>query len=143
MRWRSGASRSRSGRITTWPLIPNGQAARLLQALEKAQKLAPRATPQEQAYIAALGKRYSKDPKTGRAVLDRQAYADAMRAVSAKYPEDLDAAVFAAESLMQIRPWDLWTVDGGAPLPGTTEIVGLLQGVLNKNPNHTGARITI
>jgi len=107
-------------------------------ALEKAQKLAPRATPQEQAYIAAVSKRYSKDPKAERAALDR-AYADAMRDVAAKYPEDLDAAVFAAEGLMQLRPWDLWTVDGGAPLPGTTEIVSLLQGVLAKAPSHTGA----
>jgi tetratricopeptide (TPR) repeat protein len=108
------------------------------QALVKAQKLAPRATPQEQAYIAAVGKRYSTDPKAERAALDR-AYAEAMRAVAARYPDDLDAAVFAAEGLMQLRPWDLWTVDGATPLPGTTEIVELLQRVLEKDPNHTGA----
>jgi len=108
------------------------------QALAKAQKLAPRATPKEQAYIAAIAKRYSADPKAERPPLDG-AYATAMRDVAAKYPEDLDAAVFAAEGFMQLRPWDLWTTDGGAPLPGTQEIVALLQGVLAKNPDHTGA----
>jgi tetratricopeptide (TPR) repeat protein len=110
----------------------------LLTALRKAKQLVQAATPKEQAYVAAAETRYSEDPQADRKQLDR-AYADAMRALAAKYPEDLDAAVLAAESMMQLRPWDLWTADGSTPLPGTEEIVSRLEAVLEKNPNHTGA----
>jgi tetratricopeptide (TPR) repeat protein len=110
----------------------------LLTALRKAQQLAMKATPKEQAYVAAATKRYSEDPKADRKLLDR-AYADAMCELAAKYPDDLDAAVLAAESMMQLRPWDLWTADGSTPLPGTEEIVSRLEAVLAKNPKHTGA----
>src|SRR5262249_394000 len=54
------------------------------------------------------------------------------------YPDDLDAATLFAESLMVLRPWDLWTVDG-QPQPATLEIVATLEQVLEKDPNHPGA----
>ena len=47
-------------------------------ALQRAVAAAPKASPAEQAYIAALSKRYSADPNADRKALDR-AYADAMR----------------------------------------------------------------
>ena len=59
--------------------------------------------------------------------------------LAAKYPDDLDAATLAAESVMQLRPWDLWTADGGTPLPRTLEIIERLEKVLELNPSHTGA----
>src|SRR5262249_5937923 len=40
-------------------------------ALQKAQELAPKASPREQAYIQALAKRYSDKPQKDRAPLDR------------------------------------------------------------------------
>lgn len=107
------------------------------QALLLAQKLMTKATPAEQAYIAAIGKRYSSDPEADRKVLDT-AYADAMRKLVKAYPNDLDAAVLFAESMMDLRPWDLWTPDG-QPQPGTEEIVATLEDVLRRNPNHPGA----
>ena len=107
-------------------------------AIRKAQKLAARATRKEQAYIAALARRYAENPTTDRKKLDRD-FAEAMRAVASQYPEDLDAAVFSAEAMMQLRPWDLWSADGRTPLPGTEEIVATLEAVLTKNPNHPGA----
>ncbi|MGE0679439.1 MAG: tetratricopeptide repeat protein [Candidatus Binatia bacterium] len=66
------------------------------------------------------------------------AYADAMRAVAKQYPDDLDAATLFAEALMNLRPWDLWTLDG-QPQPGTPEIVATLESVLKRNPDHPGA----
>jgi tetratricopeptide (TPR) repeat protein len=108
------------------------------QALGKAKQLAARATPKEQDYIAALAKRYAENPTSERMKLDRD-YAEAMRDVAAKYPDDLDAAVLSAEALMQLRPWDLWTTDGKTALPGTQDIVATLEGVLARNPKHTGA----
>ncbi len=107
-------------------------------ALRKAQQLVARATPAEQAYVAALSKRYDEDAGADRKVLDK-AYAEAMLDMASKYPEDLDAAVLSAEAMMQLRPWDLWTADGGTPLPGTNEIVATLEAVIAKNPKHTGA----
>ena len=65
-------------------------------------------------------------------------YSDAMREMVAKYPDDLDAATMFAESLMMLRPWQLWTLDG-EPAPGTLELVAVLESVLRRNPNHPGA----
>ena len=114
------------------------KAEMTVAALRKAQQLVKNATPQEQDYVAALSKRYTDDPQADRKALDK-AYADAMRELSKKYPDDLDAAVLAAESMMQLRPWDLWTADGSTPLPGTEEIVAILEDVLARDPTHTGA----
>ncbi|HEV7734310.1 MAG TPA: hypothetical protein VGR62_19210 [Candidatus Binatia bacterium] len=104
------------------------------EALARAQALAPKASPAEQAYIAALATRYADGE---RATLDR-AYAAAMRKVMQQHPDDPDAATIFAESLMVLRPWALWQPDG-KPAPDTLEIVATLEGVLAKNPNHPGA----
>lgn len=104
---------------------------------QRARSLAPRASDAERAYIDALGKRYDSVPGANRAAHD-SAYADAMRGVMKRFPEDLDAATFCAEALMDLRPWDLWTLDG-KPQPGTLEITSILEGVLRKNPDHVGA----
>ncbi len=109
-------------------------------AAQKAASLAKDATPVERALIAALAKRYSDPPPSDAAgwkALD-SAYADAMRDVARRFPEDLDAATLYAEAMMDLRPWDLWTMDGQAQ-PGTEEILATLEGVMAKNPNHPGA----
>src|SRR5206468_3226359 len=72
-----------------------------------------------------------------RAALDL-AYADAMREVHRHYPDDPDAATLFAESLMDLRPWRLWTLDG-RPAEGTDEIVEVLESVLKRSPGHPGA----
>jgi tetratricopeptide (TPR) repeat protein len=43
-----------------------------------------------------------------------------------------------AESMMDLRPWDLWKADG-TPQPGTPEIVEALERTLWLNPKHPGA----
>jgi tetratricopeptide (TPR) repeat protein len=108
-----------------------------LDALARAKALAPKAPAADQAYIAALGKRYGTPVGENRAARDT-AYADAMRGLMKRYPKDADAAVLCAEALMDLRPWDLYT-EGGQPKPGATEIVSILEGVLKRFPNHTGA----
>ena len=109
-------------------------------AAQKAAALSAKGTPQERALIAALTKRYSDPPPTdaaGQKALDT-AYADAMREVATRFPDDLDAAALYAEAMMNLRPWDLWTMDG-RPQPGTEEILSTLERVMAKNPNHPGA----
>jgi len=102
-----------------------------------ARKLAAKTTAKERSWIEAMGKRYSDNPNADLHAQD-QAYADAMRELAAKYPEDPDASVIFAEALMTVHPWDWWSRDG-KPLEGTTEAIATLQRVLKKSPTHTGA----
>ncbi len=106
-------------------------------AVQKAVALLASASEPERAYINALVVRYSNDPKVDPHQLDR-AYKDAMGKLSARYPDDLDAATLYAESIMNLNPWHLWTLDG-KPNEGTEEIVSLLESVLKRDPNHLGA----
>jgi tetratricopeptide (TPR) repeat protein len=106
-------------------------------AAQEARRLSASARASERAMIQALAKRHSSDPAAKRETLDR-AYADGMREVARQFPDDLEAATFFADSMMNLRPWNLWTVDG-APQPGTEEIVATLERVIAKNPNHPGA----
>ena len=109
-----------------------------LAAVSEARTLAAMAaTDRERALIAALATRHSAAPGADRATLDR-AYADAMRDVSRRFPDDLDAATLLADALMNLRPWSLWTTEG-APQPGTEEIVATLERVLAVDPMHPGA----
>ena len=103
-----------------------------------AVRLSVNVSPQEQAYIDALSKRYSADPKASRAALDT-AWARAIGAVSRKYPTDDDAAVLYAEALMDLRPWNYWS-NAGKPLgPSTKEQLKVLEQVVKRNPDHPGA----
>jgi tetratricopeptide (TPR) repeat protein len=109
-----------------------------LSAVNQARTLAAAAaTERERALIGALATRHSARPGVDRAGLDR-AYADAMRDVSRRFPDDLDAATLLADALMNLRPWSLWTPEG-APQPGTEEIVVTLERVLAAEPMHPGA----
>ena len=104
--------------------------------LKKAQALAPKASASEQAYIAALSKRY--DESTDDVMQREHAYSDAMRDVMQRFPDDLDAATLYAESLMNQSPWKLWTNDG-KPGPNTEQVIAILESVLRRNPRHIGA----
>jgi len=106
-------------------------------AVQKALALTKDAPVNERAYIEALAKRYSNDPKADLKKLAVD-YKNAMGELSRKYPDDLDAATLYAESMMDLRPWQLWSADG-KPAEGTEEIVAVLESVLKRNPNHPGA----
>jgi len=114
--------------------VPPPAAELAWKELELAQKNAGNASPVERALIDALAKRYANPQPEDRSGLDR-AYADAMREVWKKYPEDPDVGALFAESMMNLRPWDQWTPDG-KPQPGTEEIIATLDAVLKLNPNH-------
>jgi len=107
------------------------------KALQKALEMADGATEQEQAYIRALQTRYTKALPDDRSHLDAT-YANAMREVARRYPEDTDAGTLLAEALMDTTPWDYWREDG-KPKPETVEILESLRSVLDQDPNHPGA----
>ncbi len=110
---------------------------RAYESAQRALNLAPNAGEAERAYIEALAKRYDAVPGANRAAHD-SAYADAMRDLVKRYSEDVDAAVLCAEALMDLRPWDLWTLDGKAQ-PGTPEILSILERAIRMNSDHIGA----
>lgn len=121
------------------PMLANRFGA-AWEALERAQRAAPQATPVERALIDALARRYpGPEPVEPAAMAPyNQAYADAMAQVARDYPDDDDVQVMYAEALMDLRPWALWDADGTAA-PGTQEIVATLETVLARNPEHPGA----
>ena len=106
-------------------------------AVQKAVELAVRAPAKERAYVAALAKRYSNDPKADLKALAVE-YKDAMRQLTRTYPSDNHAATLYAEALMDLKPWALYTADG-SPVEGTNEIVEVLEAVLARDPEHVGA----
>lgn len=106
-------------------------------AIQKAMNLAAGASERERDYILALSRRYVDDPEADRSPLD-QAYADAMRDLTQKYPEDYDAQSLFAEALMDMTPWDYWLPDG-TPKEVTKEILTTLERILARNPDHPGA----
>jgi len=107
------------------------------EASQDAKRLAKNAKPADRALIEALTKRYSPMQGADRAALDR-AYADAMRDVASRFPDDADVQALAAEALMDLHPWDLWEKNGTAK-PWTPEIVALLERAISLDPQHPGA----
>ncbi len=111
-----------------------GKAA--YEAITKAQSLEAKVSDPERQYIEALAKRYAADGKMNDSL--QQAYANAMRDVAHRNPDDPDAGALFAESMMDLHPWKLWNADG-TPVAGTDEIVATLEGVIAKYPDHVGA----
>ena len=107
------------------------------EAIQKAVDLSGGASDAEQAYIAAMAKRFPADPKADLRKAAEE-YRDAMREVAMKYPDDPDAATLFAEAGMDLHPWGLWRLDG-TPEQGTEEIVATLESVMKREPSHLGA----
>ena len=110
------------------------------EALGAARAHAGSASAVERALIEALGARHPSaqvpDAAGGEALL--AAYAKAMAAVAAAFPQDDDVQVMTAEAEMTVHAWKLWTPDG-KPVPGTKQIQARLEQVLARNPSHPGA----
>ena len=110
---------------------------RAWDALQKALALKSRVSVKEQAYIDAMAKRYQAEFAEDRSALDK-AYAAAMRELTTRFPDDLDAHTMFSEALMDTMPWDYWLKDR-SPKPETEEAFAALRFVIGRNPNHPGA----
>jgi tetratricopeptide (TPR) repeat protein len=117
------------------PMDPASEP-KALEVIQKAIALKPKASAREQALIDALAQRYSGRAEDRKA-RDR-AYADAMRDVHLRFPDDQDISMLYVESVMDLRPWGYWTRDG-TPYERTAEIVALTEKVSAANPQHPGA----
>jgi tetratricopeptide (TPR) repeat protein len=116
------------------PVVPDEHAREAWITVHAAQARAAEGTEVEQALIEALSYRYADPPPSDRAQLDA-AYADAMRKVWQRYPQDADVGALFAESMMDLRPWNQWTREG-QPQPGTEEVVATLETVMVLDPKH-------
>ncbi|MFP4003496.1 MAG: tetratricopeptide repeat protein [Alphaproteobacteria bacterium] len=126
-------------------LGPNINAPMFPEAVEpafalsrKAVALKPHASDKEKALIDALVKRYPA-PKGSSYAPDSEAYADAMAKVAAKYSGDHTIQALYAEAMMDTQPWDYWEADKRTPKGRTATILKVLEGVLEKEPDHPAA----
>ena len=113
------------------------QSADATALMTRARLQAMHARPVDRALIEALATRYTTPAPDDRRPLD-VAYAEAMAGVARRYPDDDDVAALHAEALMDLSPWAYWTADG-KPTEYTDRIVGELERVLRRNPDHIGA----
>jgi tetratricopeptide (TPR) repeat protein len=122
------------------PAMDRGNAALGWQALQLATRRDAQATPVEQDLITALATRYAgSEPLNSDNVSGvLGAYAEAMRALAARYPDDLDVQTLCAESEMSVHAWKLWTPQG-EPAAGTLDAQRRLEAVLRRDPEHPGA----
>lgn len=118
------------------PMAP-AAAPEAFAHLQQALALKDHASARERAYIEALAARYADPAPADRSPLDR-AYAEAMADLHERFPEDLDAATFYAEALMDLSPWNYWTRDK-QPYPLTRRIMAVLESVMERQPLHPGA----
>lgn len=118
---------------------PNGYAppADAESASLRSGLFAASCTPLESALIAAMQKRYSNDTTISVRQL-RINYADAMRSVYNKFPNNADVVSLYADALLLLHPWDLYEHDF-TPKPWTPQICKLLKEALAINPRHPGA----
>ncbi|PYI90065.1 MAG: hypothetical protein DME97_18560 [Verrucomicrobia bacterium] len=123
-----------NGPHINFPMVPPAAAEAAWKELQLAQQNAEKASPVEKALIEALSHRYANPQPEDRKPLD-EAYAAAMREVWKQFPDDQDVGALFAEAMMDLRPWDQWTLEG-QPNPGTEEILATLDAVLKLNPNH-------
>lgn len=118
------------------PYMDSAAAYNAFKAVREALTHAKGAAPVEQALIGALAHRYAWPVPENRAALD-SAYSDAMREVAHAYANDVDVQALAADAMMNLRPWDLWTPTGAAQ-PGTHDIVSILEAALALQQDHPG-----
>jgi tetratricopeptide (TPR) repeat protein len=117
-------------------MMESSEEPHALEHVTRAMALRAGASPREQALIEALAKRYTGD--AAHRTTNDKAYADAMRDVHRRFPDDLDIAMLYVESMMDLRPWGYWMPDG-SPHEGTAEIVALTEDVIRRGPKHPAA----
>jgi len=105
--------------------------ARGLDEANTARKLAIKATPREQGYIAAIVAFYSDSDKSDHDARAK-AYSDAMKKVYEAYPDDHEAATFYALSLLDSEPHD------DASFANRKAAAAILEKLFATEPDHPG-----
>lgn len=129
------------GEAWSWGSYLNGamttaQAPRAYSALQQALARIDSATPKEADMIRALQVRYIEnfDPEERR--VQDQAYANSMKELAAKYPDDLDIATLYGDALFLLEERRGYRDLNN---PNVKRLHGVLLGVLEKDIRHPGA----
>lgn len=120
------------------PMMGHPKSTAAWNALQEALKRVDRASPVERALIEALAHRYAEKEPEERKDLDK-AFAESMKDVYARFPDDPDVGAVYAEAMMIRFPWKLYERDGIPARDETAAIVSTLERVLAESPNHPGA----
>ncbi len=105
-------------------------------AIQKAISLKTHASEKERAFIDAMAVRYVEKFDVSKRGDQDRAYADAMRKLSERYPEDLDAATLYGDALFILEP-RRGTRDLNSA--SVKRLHAVLEGVLAKDVKHPGA----
>jgi len=114
-----------------WNYPDEKVGARGLDEVKTAEKLAGSATASDKAYIAAIATFY-RDANTLDHEASLKAYSDAMKKVYQTYPEDHEAAIFYALSLLASEPHD------DATFANRKEAAAILEKLFAIEPDHPG-----
>ena len=111
---------------------------RAVDAIGRARGVSTKASLKERALIEALAARYSADADRPTVRRWTKPTRRQCRSSRRSIPATTRSRVQYAESLMDLQPWDYW--EGGTKPKGRTEeIIGLLEQVLTRSPDHPGA----
>jgi tetratricopeptide (TPR) repeat protein len=116
------------------PVMDPDRVKKANAAMIAAERQVTKLKGADAALFAAVVVRYTERDGEGLEKRNKR-YSEAMKAAWEKFPKDADVGAIYAESLMNLRPWDLWTLDG-KPQAGTEELVSTLEAVLKVNPKH-------
>jgi len=101
------------------------------EAIALMQKNGVAARPKEKELIEAMTRRYSNDfTNADRARLNRS-YAEALAALTKKYPQDDNIQALYVDAVMLEHKWDFWDHDGN-PRPWTPELLTVCEAVLKR-----------
>tara|TARA_B100001057_G_C22829054_1_gene942617 strand:- start:451 stop:2130 length:1680 start_codon:yes stop_codon:yes gene_type:complete len=106
-------------------------------ASQKAFELREREKGANKALIEALVHRYTF-PVPEDLTAQNEAYLSAMDKVIEEFPLDPDVAVWKAEAMICMQPWNYWTLEGD-PVEKTPEFRAILERVMRHHPNHPAA----
>jgi tetratricopeptide (TPR) repeat protein len=120
-------------------MSPTGLVAALARTHANAQQaiaLSAKASAVEAALCHAFAARFQAPSVEDPAVLSQwdDAYADAMRAVYARFPDDNDVCALTAEALMVRTPWQLWDLENRTAAEGadTEEAIAVVEKALER-----------
>jgi len=121
--------------MSLWHQLWNQPDAKVIQRgldeVHEARTTDGPTTPREKAYLAAVAAFYS-DSKKLKHEARAQAYSDAMKKVSESYPDDHEAAVFYALSLLASEPHDDMT------FANRKQAAAILEKLFAIEPDHPG-----
>ena len=117
------------------PMTPE-ESPRAYAAARRALELAGKATPKERALIEAIAVRYVEKFDASKRVEQDRAYAEAMRGVADRFPDDLEIVTLYADALFLLEP-RRGTRDVNDP--NVKRLHSALESVLSRDVTHPGA----